>query len=974
MLQIQSVRGDILYYDGLIANVTQLAAMSHDPRWKEVYSNYQQQMADAFLRLHQTAPDVLADAAEKIHAANDRLIELRQSAFLLMDAGLYDEAMLLITGAEYQKYREVFRSNMALIDRRLSEIVQSEQDRQEKEWPQRMFIALVLMVAVLGFWSLSWLILQKWQRAIRKAAHERDEMLKKLSYLNRMEEKSRAEYQAVIESASDGIVIMAEDGGVLSCNTSALTLFHRGENEIVGHSILEVMPDMRDAVGEAAFNLKAYCGFVEDEKREYTLQVDATHTLPVEVGVSQVATHRKDGQATYTAIIRDISLRRIAEEAQQEREIAKRKSEAKSEFLANMSHELRTHMNGIMGMTDLLLRTKLTAEQSDFANTIRKSADALYTVINDILDFSKIEQGLLTFEPIPMNLHDLVDDVADVFAPSAAAKKIDFLLRYVPGTPEDVVGDPVRIRQILNNLVNNAIKFTREGFVLLTVKAVDKDADGRTKFVFSVQDTGIGVSGDHLDKIFDRFTQAEEGTTRKFGGTGLGLAICKQLSEMMGGSIQLESQFGVGSTFTVTMLLEAIEKPINLVKPEGAPDSLAGKRILLVEDNEINARILEEEILHMGGNVVHVPSAEAALQTLEKPDAQPFDLALIDQKLPSMDGLTLGQRIKDLAVGKSLPLVACTSVAVRGETLRFGQAGFAGYLTKPVKTSMLRDMLLAVLSGVKQEGILTVHDLRHRLHAEAEDGAAAGALPLKVLVAEDDQVNQKVISHLLKQLGCVVVIAHDGREAIKAYMMQHFDTVLMDMRMPEMDGLEATRQIRDHERAKEKAKTPIIALTANATTEDREMCLNAGMDDFLSKPITLDKLQRTLAAIKVVEPNHEKVAVAPGNAVERDEPIDMAYLQQLTAGDETLQKELLDDFVTGAEIALASILAAEVGGPEWQKAVHKLRGSALNLGIKALAELCTKAEITAEVSDKQALIPEIEAAYAAVKAQKVGLT
>ena len=764
--------------------------------------------------------------------------------------------------------------------------------------------------------------------------------------------ESEQRFRLISETLPVGIFETDESGECLYTNTSWQEIFGVSLIESLTVQWMEFLhPDNKEAVSEqwtqTLANLNSFskdCRIINSKGEERWVHL---RTSPV----------FSDAGTRYIGTVMDITDRKRTEvELKRAKDAAEAASIAKSEFLANMSHEIRTPMNGVIGMTNLLLDTSLGKEQREFTETIRKSADSLMTVINDILDFSKIEAGKLELEIIDFNLRVTFEEVGELMALKAYEKGLEFATIIHHEVPSFLHGDPGRLRQILINLVGNAVKFTNEGEV--TLKAVLEEEDAHRALIrFSVSDTGIGISEEKMDRLFKSFSQIDGSTSRKYGGTGLGLAISKQLTELMGGSIGVDSKEGEGSTFWFTVALDKQPEKNDILT---VPEDIRKKRILIVDDNPINRQVFREQLKSWGCRYGEAFTGTQAMDELRRARDMndPFEIAIIDMQMPEINGEELGRQIKTDPELATTVLIMVSSMGTRGDAARMKNIGFAAYLTKPIRQSQLYDCLAATAGRFKEKessqdtAIITRYSL-------ADDKKRR----VRILLADDDLTNQKVALNILKKFGYWAGAVSNGQEVLDALEKAPYDIVLMDIQMPVMDGYAATARIRRLEveflsiKSDDKdsggasvpcfpyldktKRIPIIAMTAHAMKGDREKCIAAGMDDYTPKPINpqelLEKIEKWTGAERGAPAAETASEVSEKNqqpdSKEETRPLDFEKALERAMGDKEFLKMLLDGFIQELPGQIESIKAAIAGtdASRLTEQAHKIKGAAAYL-------------------------------------------
>ncbi|MBN1889941.1 MAG: response regulator [Thermoflexales bacterium] len=807
-------------------------------------------------------------------------------------------------------------------------------------------------------------------------------------------QREKQYFESLVLNSPVAIIAIDLEGSVTAWNPAAEKLFGYTQAEAIDHNIDEL---------------------IETEAITYP-----PHTQGEVVRTISQRRHR-DGSNLYVELMAvpvTVAGKRVGAlviyhditELQQARQEAEAANRAKSAFLATMSHEIRTPMNAVIGMTGLLLDTPLSSEQREFANIVRNSGEVLLTIINDILDFSKIEAGRLDLERQPFDLRQCLESALDLVAAEAVERKLELGCIIEPHTPGTIVGDVTRLRQILVNLLSNAVKFTHQGEVVISVNASPHDApppsdderetviEGEYELHFAVKDTGVGIPADRIEHLFKSFSQVDASTTRKYGGTGLGLAISKKLSEMMGGTMWVESEMEKGSTFHFIIQARAAPaaRPVYLLSDQ--PD-LKGKRMLIVDDNLANRKILSLQAHSWGMESVAVASGPEALNLIRQ--NEPFDLVVLDMQMPEMDGLMLAEEIRKYSPADAMPLVMLTSLGWREEDDRMKL--LSAFLTKPVKASELYNALLGVFaSEISQARARRTHEPEEII--SEFDASMAARLPLRLLLVEDNPINQKLATLILERLGYRPDLAGNGLEAVQAVQRQPYDVVLMDMQMPEMDGLEATQRIHQlFASLAEPGRRPpyIIAMTAAAMKEDREACLAAGMDDYVSKPIDVRELISALnkcqpipdapgsqrpepARVEPPAPCEPGPPPADGNAERTEDAageahkiLDLAAIKRMRAmlgkQADTMLPELIDKFYSDALklIDEAQLALAESRTPDLRRAAHTLKSNSATFGAMALSSVARELEHQARdgrLENGAELLSQIHSEYDTFKA------
>ena len=914
----------IRYYDEVLTMSARMAAVRESGHWIDRYYSHTEPLDNAIAEAIALVPEITAPL-EQVDDANRKLIAMEELSFEYSKTHQFKAAQTILFSDEYralkQQYKEGVDTALALIEK----INTSHAEEIEKAlmWMQVTIIFSVLVIIISAF------------------------------YMSRMINKSREFSNAVFEALPVGVVLIDLGKKIRYVNRSALEMMQRSESDVMGklcHQFICPAETGRCPVYDLGNTV---------DNSEKVLLLKNGETMPILKSAKPIT--NINGEALLMETFVDITDRKKNErDLKEAKKVAEAASGAKSAFLATMSHEIRTPMNAIQGMTDLLLQnTDLTLEQREFTEIIQTSSMALLDLINDILDYSKVEAGRVELEIIDFDLEHLVNDVVDMLDLRASEKNLKLIIDVAPDCPQFISSDPGRLRQILINLVGNAIKFTHHGHVLLRVYTKQN-----ARLYFEIEDTGVGMTLEQQSGLFQAFVQGDSSTTRRYGGSGLGLAICKRLVERFGGRLGVKSRIKEGSTFTFNIPFLVAQKSLVLKCAK-----LEGIRILVVDDYQPNRTVFKGQLEAFGMVVETVPDAKSALSLLHRASQanHPFDIVLTDQNMPEIDGTTLTKTIAENRDTITSAVVVVTSSGHRGDAGVIQDAGAAGYLVKPVSRQTLYHFLTRVL-GAKDDPdapFITRHvlieNLPHR-KKRVTDTTFSG----RVLVAEDTEANVIVIRTLLHKLGLEVMVAHNGKEAVDIYREAPLDMIFMDLRMPEMNGLEATRRIREAEKITDR-HIPIIALSADVVPQTRQDALSAGMDDFLLKPFKRNDIINTLTQYLPSGPlpslpdtgSPDRTASGESTPNERGadpaqaameggvDPEQVAMMQENLGPDFA---EFLQAYLDGVQVMLQKMRTANEANDleTLHRLAHSIKSSSVNAGATRLATLAKAMEFAAK--------------------------
>ena len=916
------------------------------PRWLERHYHAVAQWQSDVAELQLLAPAEFRSGPGKgLAELGARLLALDEQAFSLVSQGKTDAASALLFGDLYEREEQALRVN----ENRGAEILRLSLQHVLDTQRHRGKLAMTSFCVAFPTLVLVWIF--SLRTTLRRLDQQRlaDQRL----------QESEQRLSTLFEGIDDTLLVHDLEGRILDCNAAACRRLGYMRDELLALRTPDIdSPEFAAGFAQRSARQMAAGAYVCEGEHV------AKDGRPIPVDIStRVIAYR--GLPAILAVARDITERkRVEAELDLMRESAEKANAAKSEFLANMSHEIRTPMNGILGMTELALGTDLSAEQTEYLQMVKSSADSLLTVINDILDFSKIEAGKLSLDPIEFQLRDALASMMGTLALKAHEKRLDLAYRVPPEIPDHLIGDPGRLQQVLVNLTGNAIKFTERGEILISV-AMDSKEPGEALLIFTVADTGVGIPENQLQAIFEPFKQGDGSTTRKYGGTGLGLTISAQLAALMGGRIWAESESGKGSAFHFTARLGLIEAPAGGPEPAHSGRTLEGISVLVVDGSLTSRGILLEMLSSWSMQPVAVDGVETALTALNGAIAQgnPFAIVILDPSVSEMERVECIRRLR-AAGGPAVIVLTSTPGSGNAEALR--ALGIGAYLHKPVRQSELLNAMIGVIASesLQRLGALTSGSSGG---AGAEKRPTAPIPALRILVAEDNPVNQRLLVRMLEKRGHSVALVSTGREAVDALTCQKFDIALLDIQMPEMGGMEATVAIRAAERGKREpggaaCHIPIVAITANAMKGDRERCLAAGMDDYIAKPIHQKELFGVIENMPIIKEIDTTISF-DGSLFDGDPE----FLAEIV----NLFLETYPALLSEIENAVLNKDAAALG-----RAAHTMKGAVANFGARAVVDQAKELEMMGKSGDlepandaaqslralMQKLLPELESA------------
>ena len=877
-----------------------MAIETREPRWRKRYLVYQAEWQSALAESQRLAPaEFQNETGKRVAGDSARLFAIEEQAIERARQSKADPASLL--GEDHDQAVRAFSTSASelasLLHHRLR-LVMATRSRRGALAMASFCVAFPILMFV---WIVSLRIIVRRLDQQQHAGQQLQESENRLSTL--------------FEGIDDALFVHDAAGRILDCNAAACRRlgYTRGELLTLGTARLDA-PDFAAGFDQRCVRQMAAGVYVCEGAH---LAKDGRR-IPVDIN-SRVIVYQ--GAPAILALARDITERkRVEGELELMRVSAEEANAAKSEFLANMSHEIRTPMNGILGMTELALSTDLSAEQAEYLQMVKVSADSLLVVINDILDFSKVEAGKLTLEPIRFQLRDCVASVMKTLAFKAHEKGLEIAYRVPPEVPDNLVGDPGRLKQVIVNLIGNAIKFTDHGEILITVGVVSRD-QGKAMLSFTVSDTGIGIAANQLQAVFEPFKQGDGSTTRKYGGTGLGLTISSQLAALMGGRIWAESEPGKGSAFHFTARLGLAETPAPTVDPVRPGSELEGISVLVADESATSRTILQEMLAGWGIRSVAVAGISPAMTALTTAIAEgdPFSVVILDIRISGGSGFELVRNIRRAPAEGGPVVIVLTPGPRAGDEEISRTLGIAAYLHKPVSQSELMDAMMIAIAGRSPGPAIAV--------VEAADSPAVALRPLRILVAEDNRVNQRLLVRMLERRGHSVALVSNGREAVGALTCEIFDIALLDIQMPEMGGLEATAAIRAREnslreRGGAAVHIPIVAITANAMKGDRERCLGAGMDGYITKPICQQELFGVIENMLIIKETDSAVS----------------FDGALFDGDPDFLAEIVNLFLETCPGLLSDIEGAVLrkDAAALDRAAHTMKGAVANFGAKAV--------------------------------------